>query len=113
MKTDLNKLKEELAKEAFGGMTPQQAWEKSICIKALCRCPEGVCLLHLNSPEWSSKCSLRHPEAVRAALVDFIAEVKAAYERANGRWSEWGERAVTVADMLDAAVARAEKFLEF
>lgn len=33
MKIDLNKFKEELAKKAFKGMSPQQAWEKDICIK--------------------------------------------------------------------------------
>jgi hypothetical protein len=33
-------------------------------VEPLCRCPEGICLMHSNSPGFEKKCSFKHPRVV-------------------------------------------------
>lgn len=51
----------------------------------------------------------QHDKAVVLSekLAALLADVDAAVDYAGNRWSEWGERAATVAEMLDAAVMKA------
>ena len=56
--------------------------------------------------EWmsSSAKALAGLEAARAETARLRERVEAAIDYANGRWSEWGERAETVRDMLEQAL---------
>ena len=47
--------------------------------------------------------------ALEKKLTALLADVDAAMYYSGNRWSEWGERAITVGEMLDAAVAKARE----
>jgi hypothetical protein len=47
--------------------------------------------------------------ALEKKLTALLADVDAAMDHSGNRWEEWGERAVTVGEMLDAAVAKARE----
>jgi len=51
----------------------------------------------------------QHDKAVTLSekLAALLADVEAAMDHANLHWSEWGTRATTAAEMLDAAVEKA------
>jgi hypothetical protein len=51
----------------------------------------------------------QHDKAAALAkkLAALLADVDAAMSHSGNRWSEWGERAVTVRDMVYAAVLKA------
>ena len=51
----------------------------------------------------------QHDNAVVLAekLAALLSSVEAVMDHANLHWSEWGDRAVSVAEVLDAAIAKA------
>ena len=66
-------------------------------------------LSELSKENLLSEALRQHDKAVVLSekLAALCAEVEAAIDYSGNRWSEWGERAVTVAEMLDSAVMKA------
>jgi len=52
------------------------------------------------------RCFLERAEALQERVKVLEAGINKALHHSGNRWSEWGERAITVAEILDAALSQ-------